>query len=242
MISSFTNDKIASNLSWPMPAHDPIGSQPGAESAYESTSHSSYVTHDEPGRYDAFNEYHANKNKAHQPAEWASNGEKVSYTSSYKSTFAGTQVGAPGAGPAKIPPIPRTCLGRSSSRHEATVAEHRAYTQAPLANPYPYPAEIMSAVSLHRAAPLDGIPQTPEYAKREISATASTTDQHVPYNILNGTAMPGYARARMPGTFFAGRVSAAKLEAKANARSVGYNILTHETHVPEHPGKWAALK
>ncbi|KNE58372.1 hypothetical protein AMAG_18233 [Allomyces macrogynus ATCC 38327] len=43
------------------------------------------------------------------------------------------------------------------------------------------------------------------------------------FDILTGTAV---AAQRAPGTFFAGRVSMQKLEAKAHARQPGWNIIT----------------
>ncbi|KAI9223872.1 hypothetical protein BC828DRAFT_374929 [Blastocladiella britannica] len=265
MISSaFTADKshlLPANWNGPQ-GLDPITHQPhGAhasqqDSAYESTSHASYASHQgEPRSMDAVSEYNHNKAKAHHPADWASNGDKVQYVSSYKSTFQPGRSGGGGGGggmmaaaPAKIPPIPRTYVGQSSTRHEEYVAEHRAYVTPS----FGYPDETMHSTSLHRA-PLDPIAYGRGNA-REHSATAymgsSAYGEDVPaateagvgaaqgYNILNGAQMPEYARSRQPGTFFAGRVSAAKIEAKMNARAPGYDIITHtgtsDDYVPRH--------
>ncbi|ORZ33774.1 hypothetical protein BCR44DRAFT_55578 [Catenaria anguillulae PL171] len=243
--SSFTSPRVAEHLPWPVPAStDPIahtgpaGNHPSNET-YESTSHSSYISHQrDTHRFDAIHEYAHNKAKAHQPAEWASSGEKTAYVSSYKSTFQGSPTrDAPNGGATKIPPIPRTALGKSTNHHEQVIADTRAQQQHPFIHPYPYPPSIMHAVSVHgvgNSAALDAIQGSAAGGiAREQSATGTTTAT-VPvtqgYNILNGSEMPAYARAKQPGTFFAGRVSAAKLEAKTNARTSGYDIISHETH------------
>ncbi|KAJ3353101.1 hypothetical protein GGF32_003203 [Allomyces javanicus] len=56
------------------------------------------------------------------------------------------------------------------------------------------------------------------------AATAAIPPPRGPgFDILTGTAV---AAQRAPGTFFAGRVSMQKLEAKAHARQPGWNIIT----------------
>jgi hypothetical protein len=102
-----------------------------------------------------------------------------------------------------VPPIPRSILARTNLAHENNLRQQSERAKVPLQEA--------------------NEPGSPQRNSKNGKGGAPHGPSH--YNILNGA--PLLQVPRQPGTFFAGRVSAQKLDDKRNSRTPAFNIISH---------------
>ncbi|KAI9141050.1 hypothetical protein BKA69DRAFT_1125229 [Paraphysoderma sedebokerense] len=174
----------------------------GSEAPVVSTAKSSYVSHQRSKntKPHAIAEYAKNRAKNARPAEWAQMENKNEFVSSYNASFSQRQ---------KLPPIPYEAQSHGYIQ-DSHSQDYRSGQESPSYDIDELEGEAEQDWNKYRIkkVPLDG----------KMSKTSQT--KHV--DIVTGLE----SEWTSPNRSFAGRISAAKLDAARNSNERGYNIIS----------------